>query len=492
MSAQSGYPQPGEMLGPYRIERRLGGGGMGVVFEATDTVLQRKVAVKVISPHLADDPVFRARFTREAQGQAALDSPHVVHVYAHGEADGRLYIATQLVPDGDLGRLVQAYGAPPPRVAVDLIAQVAAGLADAHATGLVHRDLKPANVLLRTRPDGVRAYLADFGIARQVDAEQSLTAAGGTVGTPTYMAPELHTGGQAGVASDVYSLGCMLWAALTGEAPYRGTSDYQIVTAHLEQPIPQLPESSPFAAAVNRVLRTAMAKRPEQRYPTAAAMRDDLRRALAQPGDASVPAPVVAHAELTNVRRSSSSPAPPPSAPPASAPSPAPPIRPGQRRRIAAVVAAAVVLLALATAGAAWALTRGDDEPTADPDPPARSPATSAPTSTGPTTPPNGSPTVGESFIVQPGDEERAVQSLDDQIQATEMLQGVSVTREQIQCVARTWIGGVGLQNMVDQGYFTRDLQYVDRPQSQMSPEMQSAIFTAASQCIFASASPSR
>ncbi|MFC4784588.1 serine/threonine-protein kinase [Nocardioides sp. MAHUQ-72] len=286
MTSLGGYPAPGEMMGSYRIGRRLGGGGMGVVFEALDTVLDRQVALKVISPHLADDPGFRARFTREAQAQASLDSPHVVHVYAHGEADGRLYIATQLVPDGDLGLMIQAHGAPPLRTAVDLIGQVAAGLADAHAAGLVHRDIKPANVLVRRREAGVAAYLGDFGIARQVDGEQTLHTTG-TIGTPTYMAPELHTGGTAGVASDVYSLGCLLWATVSGTAPYSGTSDFQVVTAHLEQPVPQLEGTSALVAEVNRILRTAMAKRPEERYASAGAMRNDLRRAIAlsdQPG----------------------------------------------------------------------------------------------------------------------------------------------------------------------------------------------------------------
>ena len=242
-----GYPEPGEMLGPYRIVRRLGFGGMGMVFEAMEGTLNRPVALKVISSHLADDPDFRARFVHEAQAQASVRSPHVVTVFSHGEADGRLYIATELVDAGDLGRLVQEHGAPPLATALDIIAQVASGLADAHAVGLVHRDIKPANVLLRRRPHGVQAYLADFGIARQVDAASGLTRIGATVGTPSYMAPELHTGGQAGVASDIYSLGCLLWAAITGTAPYAGTSDYQIVSAHLAQPVPQLQPGAPAA-----------------------------------------------------------------------------------------------------------------------------------------------------------------------------------------------------------------------------------------------------
>ncbi len=241
MSASAGSLVAGTMIGPYRIVRELGGGGMGVVYEAADDALDRTVALKIISPHLAEDADFRARFTREAQSLAALDSPQVVHVYAHGEVDGLLYIATQLVPDGDLGAMLQQYGAPPVRVALDLVAQVAAGLADAHDAGMVHRDIKPGNILLRRRGTAMSAYLGDFGIARQLGVEVTETSRTGTVGTPSYMAPELHTGGTAGVPTDLYSLGCLLWAVLSGHAPYRGTSEYEIVSAHLAQPVPQLP-----------------------------------------------------------------------------------------------------------------------------------------------------------------------------------------------------------------------------------------------------------
>ncbi len=277
MPVQPGYPAPGEMIGPYRIERTLGGGGMGVVFAALDIGLNRPVAIKVIAPHLADDHEFRTRFTREAQALAALDSAHVVHVYTYGEVDGRLYIATQLIPDGDLAARLQKYGAPSLPIALDLIAQVATGLADAHAAGLIHRDIKPANVLLRHRHDSHQAYLSDFGIARRAGSE-TMTGSG-VAGTPSYMAPELHTAGTAGVESDVYSLGCLLWAAVTGTAPYRGTSDYQIATSHFVEPIPQLSGDSTVIVETNRILRKAMAKQPEDRYASAAAFRDDLRRA---------------------------------------------------------------------------------------------------------------------------------------------------------------------------------------------------------------------
>ena len=278
MDATTGYPAEGEEIGPFRVVRRIGGGGMGAVFEAVDATLDRRVALKVIAPHLAEDTEFRARFTAEAQALAALDSPHVVHVYAHGDHAGRLYIATQLIPDGDLAHLVEDVGAPPLRVGLDLISQVAAGLADAHAAGLVHRDIKPANVLLRRKHDGLSVYLGDFGVACRVGAEGSVRELG-TIGTPAWMAPELHSGASAGVASDVYSLGCLLWATLSGRAPYVGATEEQVAAAHRDQPVPQLLGDSPMAGEINRILRTAMAKDPAARYHSATLLRDDLRRA---------------------------------------------------------------------------------------------------------------------------------------------------------------------------------------------------------------------
>lgn len=397
---------------------------MGVVHLAEDPGLGRQVALKVISPHLAEDPGFRARFTREAQALAALDSPHVVHVYAHGEHDGRLYIATQLVPDGDLGRMLEEHGAPPVRVALDLMAQVAAGLSDAHAAGLVHRDIKPANVLLRRRDSTMQAYLSDFGIARQVDGEPTHS---GTVGTPTWMAPELHTGamtGRADVATDVYSLGCLLWATLSGHAPYAGTTDYQVVTAHREQPVPQLDGNDPLTREVNRILRAAMAKDPADRYATAAAMRDDLRRTRDLSADT-----------------------------PAAAPVPTPSSSGGRGPVLAA---AAVVFLLLLAGGIAYAATRGGD-PAPAPDP--------APTAAAST------PTRGE-------DLEAATASLAEALVA----QGV-LTEAQARCTAERWIEEAGLEEMVAAGFFDEALQYVDQDRSAMTPEIEAAATSAALAC---------
>jgi serine/threonine protein kinase len=288
VSATAGYPVEGEEIGPYRILRRIGGGGMGVVFEALDVALGRRAALKVIAPDLARDAEARARFTAEARALAALDSAHVVAVFAHGEQAGLLYIATQLMPDGDLARLIEERGALPLRIGLDLIGQVASGLADTHAIGIVHRDIKPANILLRRRSDGRSAYLGDFGVACPVgtDARRGV----GTVGTPIWMAPELHSGGRGGVAGDVYSVGCVLWATLAGRAPYAGTTEDQIAAAHREQPVPQLTGDNPMVREVNRILRRAMAKDPARRYRSAAELRDDLRRAATVPDV--VPRPV--------------------------------------------------------------------------------------------------------------------------------------------------------------------------------------------------------
>lgn len=436
-------PAPGSTLGPYRVERQLGSGGMGVVYEAVDTQLERRVALKVISPHLADDPLFRERFVREARGQASLDSAHVVTVHAFGEQDGRLYIASQLIPDGDLGGLLTRGGAPPLDLAVDLMAQVASGLADAHAAGIAHRDIKPANVLLRRRDSGWHAYLADFGIARQVGDDQQLTAT--AVGTPSYMAPELHTGGSPTPAADVYSLGCLLWATITGTAPYAGTTDYQIVHAHLEDPIPQLEGPGYRIAEVNRVLRTALAKDPGQRYPTAAAMRDDLRRLTTLPDR---PAP------------------PPPPGPRSSAPHPSAPRRSG---RTAALVVAAVVLVAGAAVGTAYAVTRDDeperrsttDDPTGTsgtpdlsdgPSPTARATLT-APTLSPPpsTATPNPPPTSTGGGGRSP-EERRAIAAFTQQLFETD-----AASREDSRCIAAAVVDEVGFDEMVRIGAFTED-----------------------------------
>lgn len=269
-------PRVGEDFGPYHVDAHLGMGGMGVVLRATDVRLGRTVALKVLSSRLAGSDEFRHRFHREADVLARLDSPHIIAIYDHAELDGCPYLATQYVAGGDLDQLLQAHGGLPPSVATAICAQVAAALGDAHRAGVVHRDVKPSNVLLRDPQAEVpHAYLCDFGIAQTETQGEALTATGSVAGSWAYLAPERTRGAPGTPASDIYALGCVLWATLTGRAPYAG-SDAQIAIAHLQAPIPELPGDDPVSRQVNAVLRCALAKDPADRYADAASLRDDL------------------------------------------------------------------------------------------------------------------------------------------------------------------------------------------------------------------------
>jgi serine/threonine protein kinase len=270
----SWFPQVGDTVGRYLITEVLGHGGMGVVFVAVAPDLERRVALKVLAPQAAVDPRLRERFAHEAATLARLDSPHIVYILEYGEQDGCPYLVTQLVPGGDLRHHLDEHGPLPPRQAADVMEQVAAGLEEAHSHGIVHRDLKSANILLRTLPSGeFHAYLCDFGIARADTVET--TSASGVVGTLEYLAPERQSGAPASVATDVYSLGCLLWAAVTGAPPYRG-SEVDVALAHLRAPVPQLPGDDPVSLRTNAVVARAMAKKPGDRYPSAHEMRNDL------------------------------------------------------------------------------------------------------------------------------------------------------------------------------------------------------------------------
>ncbi len=269
------------MFGRYRIESRLGMGGMGVVYAATDTRLHRTVALKVISGQLAGDEVFVARFDREAEALSRLDSPHVIAIYDHGEVDGVPYIATQYVAGGDLGAMLARRGPLAPALAAAVCVQLAGALVDAHRVGVVHRDVKSSNVLVRD-PDADEpfVYLCDFGIA--LTDSRGMTSSQGMAGSWAYISPERARGETATPLSDVYSLGCLLWVCLTGRTPYDGT-DVEMAIAHLNAPVPQLEGDG--AEEVNAVLVRAMAKKPGDRYPTAADLRADLAR-LARHGAA--------------------------------------------------------------------------------------------------------------------------------------------------------------------------------------------------------------
>src|SRR4051794_6299948 len=184
---------------------------MGVVYQATDRRLNRPVAIKLIADDRSEDPSFRDRFEREAQLTASIDHPNVIPVYAAGEIDDQLYLATRYVDGTDLHQLLRSQGPLPPERAADIVRQVAEALDAAHFTGLVHRDVKPANVLL----SGRHVYLSDFGLTRSVAAEARLTDTDERLGTIDFMSPEQLRGQRVDARSDVYALGCLLFTVLT-------------------------------------------------------------------------------------------------------------------------------------------------------------------------------------------------------------------------------------------------------------------------------------
>jgi serine/threonine protein kinase len=345
-------PRVGDVFGRYRIDAQIGQGGMGVVFSATDTAFDRRVALKVVSAALGGSAEFLARFEREAALLARLNSPHVIAIFDYGEQDGCPYLATQYVGGGDLGGLLAARGPMPPQLAAEVCAQVADALADAHRAGVVHRDVKPTNVLLRDADTlDMHAYLCDFGIAR-TDSE-GLTAPGSVSGTWSYLAPECGTGAPGTVSSDLYALGCLLWAALTGKAPFGGT-DVEIAIAHQQAPVPQLAGDDPFTRHVNVILANTLAKDPRARYADADAVRADLLAAAAIPSTGVRPVPPTPPAAVPD--RVSADRISLGSLPPGS------PLPPPRRRRTALVVAA-TCLAVLAVAGGIVAVTLTGDDP---------------------------------------------------------------------------------------------------------------------------------
>ena len=243
---------------------------MGVVYRAYDLRLKRTVALKLMAPELALDQRFRERFAREAELAMSLEHPNVVPIHDAGDIDGRLYLAMRHVEGTDLKALLHTHGALDPVRALAICRQVASALDAAHANGLVHRDVKPSNVLL----DGSEhVYLADFGLTRRLDQQSSPAGEGRSVGTPAYLAPEQIEGGSVDGRTDVYSLGCLLYECLTGEAPFARGSRLAMAWAHLEEEPPSARARRPeLPDAIDAVIRKAMAKEPDDRYTTCGAL----------------------------------------------------------------------------------------------------------------------------------------------------------------------------------------------------------------------------
>ncbi len=277
----------GARVGGYRLEERVGAGGMAVVFRAVDERLGRRVALKVMSPAVAADDDFRLRFVRESRAAAAVDDPHIIPVYDAGEADGVLYIAMRYVPGSDARTLLRREGPLQADRALAIILPVAYALDAAHAAGLVHRDVKPANILVDARPDRPdHVYLSDFGLSKGVLSSVGLTGTGMFLGTLDYAAPEQIGGSVVDGRADQYSLACAAFELLTGSPPFPREQPTAVIWAHMSEPPPAL--SSHLAdvpPVADDVLAKALAKAPEDRYPSCRRFTDALAEAMRVPPD---------------------------------------------------------------------------------------------------------------------------------------------------------------------------------------------------------------
>jgi serine/threonine-protein kinase len=256
----------------YRLEAPLGVGGMAEVWRAHDERLRRPVAVKLMARHLTDNPDFLVRFFSEAQSVARISHPSVVKVLDFGQEDDLPYLVMELVPGGSLA-LPEGERLLPER-AVELITQAAEGAGAAHAGGLVHRDIKPANILIDEMGD---AKLADFGIASTVSGER-MTGTGAAIGSPHYISPERVSGGDATPASDVYSLGIVLYELIAGQRPFEGGNATMIAISHIDQ-APEAPSvhNPDLDPGIDAIIMRCLAKDPAQRFADGAALAEALK-----------------------------------------------------------------------------------------------------------------------------------------------------------------------------------------------------------------------
>jgi serine/threonine-protein kinase len=266
------------LRGRYRLEERIGSGGMSTVYRAFDETLERWVAIKVLHHTMEDDPVQLERFRREARTVARLSHPHVVTVIDAGEDDGHPFIVFEFVDGDTLKGLIRRTGPLPVVEAVAYAVEIGRGLMAAHHERLVHRDVKPQNVLID--PDG-RAKVTDFGISRSLDSD-GLTATGRVLGTTDYVAPEQALGEDVTEQSDVYSLGVVLFEMLTGTVPFTAESQVGVAMKHVRDPLPDVQALRPeVSAALAAVVERSTCKERRNRYADAAEMVEDLEQALA-------------------------------------------------------------------------------------------------------------------------------------------------------------------------------------------------------------------
>lgn len=265
---------PGVTLGGrYRLDERIASGGMGDVWRATDEVLGRTVAVKILLPALLDEPGFAERFRGEARTMATINHPGVVDVYDYGSDQQLAFLVMEYVEGDALSRTLSRVGRLTPGRTMALVAQAADALQAAHANGIVHRDVKPGNLLVR--PNGT-LVLTDFGIARSALVGQ-LTVAGSVLGTASYISPEQASGSVATAASDVYALGVVAYQCLSGHRPFDGSTPLEIAMKHVRETPRPLPSDIP--PSVRAIVDRALAKDPAARWPTAAALASVARQA---------------------------------------------------------------------------------------------------------------------------------------------------------------------------------------------------------------------
>ncbi len=299
-SALRGLPE-GTMLGPYRIQRRIGRGGMGSVYEAMNDERGDRVALKVLSPELAQRPDFVARFQRESKALSRLSDPRIARVFFSGAADGLPFFAMEFIDGQNLEEILEQRGPLDPPRAVHLMKEAAVGLSVAAEHGLIHRDVKPTNLLV----DGEgNLRIVDFGLAKTVDSESRLTVTGAVVGTPFYLSPEQGLGKPVDERSDIYSLGATFYHLLAGDPPFQAEGAVSIIMRHVnEAPEVLTSRNSTVPEPLARVIMCCMAKDPEKRYQDYDDLIDDL--VAVSSGE-----PVTAPSESASGRAGMSSPSP--------------------------------------------------------------------------------------------------------------------------------------------------------------------------------------
>jgi beta-lactam-binding protein with PASTA domain/predicted Ser/Thr protein kinase len=337
------------LAGRYELQAVLGQGGMARVFRGTDRVLNRTVAIKVLSPQFADDDQFVARFRREAQAAAGLNHPNIVSVYDTGSQGDVHFIVMEYVEGRTLRDLIRQEGPLLPERAAEITEAVARGLAAAHEAGLVHRDVKPGNIMI-TRDGEVKVM--DFGIARTTSGD-TLTQTAAILGTASYLSPEQAQGESVDARSDIYSVGCVLYEMLTGRPPFTGDSPVSIAYKHVgENPIPPSRINTDIPSGLEAVVMKCMAKNPENRYRTAIELRDDLARVLQGMPPVATPILEDSTAVLTKAV-----------GPDATAVMTGPPPDEPERRSRTWLVVLLVLLVLALIGGAAFLLIRSLDQP---------------------------------------------------------------------------------------------------------------------------------